>query len=79
MLNTLYEEDQRPAAPDPARREVHGDMTLYFHCADLDEAYEHLRSKGAAVKKPVVRDYAMRQLMVRDPDGYGLCFQHAVE
>jgi catechol 2,3-dioxygenase-like lactoylglutathione lyase family enzyme len=79
MLNTLYEEDGRPGALDPMRREVHGDLTLYFHCGNLDEAYEYLRSRGVAVETPVVRDYGMRQLMVRDPDGYGLCFQHPVE
>ena len=79
MLNTAYDADQRPAAPDPARWAGHGHTTLYFYCADLDEAYEYLRSKGIAVKKPVVRDYGMRQLSVTDPDGYGLCFQHPVE
>jgi glyoxylase I family protein len=78
MLNTLYESDSRPPVPDAARKEAHGDLGLYFHSADLDEAYEYLRSKGVDVRKPVVRVYGMRQLMVRDPDGYWLCFQHPV-
>jgi catechol 2,3-dioxygenase-like lactoylglutathione lyase family enzyme len=76
MLNTLYESDSRPARLDAERKEVHGDVGFYFHCADLDGAYEYLRSKGIEAEKAVVRDYGMRQLMVRDPDGYWLCFQH---
>jgi hypothetical protein len=27
------------------------------------------------VKEPVVQRYGMKQLYVRDPDGYSLCFQ----
>jgi glyoxylase I family protein len=76
MLNTNYEAHQRPPVSDPARAAVHGDTTMYLDCADLDEAYEYLRSKGVAAQKPVVRDYGMRQLNLSDPDGYGLCFQH---
>jgi catechol 2,3-dioxygenase-like lactoylglutathione lyase family enzyme len=79
MLNTAYEMDDRPPKPDPARQRAHEDTTLYFNCHDLDEAYEYFRSNGVAVEKPVVRDYGMRRLSVRDPDGYGLCFQHAVK
>jgi hypothetical protein len=45
MLNTLYESDSRSPALDPARKEIHGDLGLYFHCANLDAAYEYLRSK----------------------------------
>jgi len=76
MLNTAYDADERPAAPDPARWAGHPHTTLFFFCPDLDEAYEHLRSKGIAVEKPVVRHYGMRQLSATDPDGYGLCFQY---
>jgi catechol 2,3-dioxygenase-like lactoylglutathione lyase family enzyme len=79
MLNTAYERDERPEAPDPARWASHSHTTLYFFCPNLDEAYYHLRSKGISVKEPVVRDYGMRQLSVSDPDGYGLCFQYPAE
>jgi glyoxylase I family protein len=75
MLNTLYEKDERPAYPDPARINAHGDTTLYFGCRDVDAAYKHLRLAGLDVKEPVVRDYGMKQLGLKDPDGYGLCFQ----
>ena len=79
MLNTAYETDMRPASPDLRRKALHRDTSLYFFCANLDEAYEYLISKGVSAEKPVARDYGMRQLCLSDPDGYGLCFQHPVQ
>ena len=79
MLNTAYESDERPPAPDGKRNATHGDTSFYFYCANLDEAYAYLTSKGVRVHKPATRDYGMRQLNFADPDGYGLCFQHPVE
>lgn len=34
-----------------------------------------LRAHGVDVKPPTVAPYGMKQLYVRDPDGYTLCFQ----
>ena len=79
MLNTNYETGDRPAAADPVRNAAHQDTTLYFDCPDLDEAYGYVRSKGVAVKKPVIRNYGVKQLSLVDPDGYSLCFQHPVK
>ena len=76
MLNTAYEADQRPPAPDPARVASHSDTCLFFGCKDLDAAYQHLRGHGLNLKEPKVAPYGMRQLWFTDPDGYGLCFQH---
>jgi glyoxylase I family protein len=74
MLNTAYEEGERPLARDPQR--VFGlGVCLYLGCPDVDAAYEHLRAHGVAVKPPKVAPYGMKQLYVRDPDGYALCFQ----
>ncbi len=39
MLNTAYEEDARPRAPDPARVAAHEDTAIYFSCPDVDAAY----------------------------------------
>jgi glyoxylase I family protein len=75
MLNTAYERDERPAAPDPARIAAHEDTGLFIGCPDLDAAYEHLRAAGLEVKPPQTQDYGMRQLYVSDPDGYNICFQ----
>lgn len=75
MLNTAYEQDDRPAQPDAARIAAHGDTCMYFSCPDVDAAYRHLRAQGVDVKEPQVAPYGMKQLYVSDPDGYMLCFQ----
>lgn len=75
MLNTRYEKHARPPAPDPARAALHGDVTLYIGCPDVDGAYDHLRAHGLEVDPPAVAPYGMKQLGLRDPDGYGICFQ----
>jgi len=75
MLNTMYERDERPAAPDPARVAAHDDTALYFGCRDLDAASSRFKALGLAVKGPVDRHYGMRQLSITDPDGYQICLQ----
>ncbi len=80
MLNTAYEFDEtRPPNPDLARTAAHDDTCLFLGCPDVDAAYEELQGKGIAIKEPVVTGYGMKQMYVRDPDGYGLCFQWSAE
>ena len=79
MLNTAYEADERPQAPDPARVAVHRDTALFFDCADVEAACAYLRQRGVGVEDPVVRDYGMKQLYLKDPDGYEICFQRPAE
>lgn len=76
MLNTAYDPDaERPPVPDAARVAAHDDTVLYIGCPDVDAAYEHLRMAGVTVGKPTVAYYGMKQLYVKDPDGFSLCFQ----
>lgn len=75
MLNSAFEPGRRPPEPDSARIAAHGDVTIYFGCPDVEGAYEHLRAHGVEVRPPEVASYGMKQLYVRDPDGFGLCFQ----
>jgi glyoxylase I family protein len=75
MLNTAFENHQRPTAFDPARVKGHGDTGLYFGCPDVDAAFEQLRAHGVQVEKPRIAPYGMKQLDVIDPDGYQLTFQ----
>ena len=76
MLNTAFEfNDERPPQPEPARVAAHDDTGLFFACPNVDAAYEDLRSKGVAVQPPKIAGYGMKQMYVRDPDGYALCFQ----
>jgi uncharacterized glyoxalase superfamily protein PhnB len=78
MLNTAYEDDQRPLAPDPKRILGHQDVSLYFDYDDLDALYTHLKAQGCDVTPPADTSYGLRQLSVRDPDGYELCFTAAL-
>ena len=75
MLNTAYDEGENPPEPDPARVFAHNDTCLYFGCPDVDAAYAHLRSVGLQPNPPKVAHYGMKQLYLKDPDGYGICFQ----
>ncbi len=75
MLNTAYEEPHRPASRTLARFTAHSDTILFFQCPDVDAAYAELQGRGLDVEPPTVAHYGMKQLSVRDPDGYQLCFQ----
>jgi glyoxylase I family protein len=75
MLNTAYEYDKRPLSPDLRRLAIHRDTALYFGAPDVDAVYAHLRAQGIKVKEPKVAPYGMKQLYLRDPDGFELCFQ----
>lgn len=75
MLNTAYECDSRPQSPDPRRIASHDDTGLFIGAPDIDAVYAHLRAKGIPVKEPKIAPYGMKQLYVRDPDAFGLCFQ----
>jgi len=75
MLNTAYDDDMRPPVPDPARVAAHDDTAIYFGCPDVDAAYQHLLDRGMDVEEPKIAHYGMKQLYLKDPDGYVLCFQ----
>lgn len=75
MLNTAYEADARPPAPEAARISAHEDTALFFDCEDVDAAYTHLRSLGVAANAPIITDYGMKQVYLKDPDGYQICLQ----
>jgi glyoxylase I family protein len=75
MLNTAYEKEGRPQAPDPARVAAHSDTALYLGCQDVDGAYAYLRARGVDADEPKVAPYGMKQLYLKDPDGYVICFQ----
>jgi catechol 2,3-dioxygenase-like lactoylglutathione lyase family enzyme len=79
MLNTAYEEAERPPVPDPVRIAGHRDSSIYFGCPDVDGAYAHLQGKGIKSERPRIAPYGMKQLHLIDPDGYTLCFQWRAE
>jgi glyoxylase I family protein len=78
MLNTAYDAGERPATRDEARWSGHADTCLYIGCPDVDEAYTYLTSRGYELAPPTVAPYGMKQLHLRDRDGYALYFQAPV-
>ena len=79
MLNTAYETDERPEKPDSARVAAHSDVILYFACEDVDAAYRYFCDRGIAANPPADTFYGMRQVYLKDPDGYEICVQQPVE
>jgi glyoxylase I family protein len=75
MLNTAYETDDRPHTPDASRMAAHRDTAFFFGCRDVDAAYEYLRAKGLDLEPPSIAPYGMKQLYLKDPDGYEICLQ----
>ena len=79
MLNTAHEQEHRPAHPDPGRIAAHRDTCLYFGCPDVDAAYKHLRAHGIDAEEPKIAPWGSKQVYLKDPDGYTLCFQWSTE
>ena len=75
MLNDQYEPGNVPAAPPAERVKWHKDTCIYFGCEDIDAAYHEFRAKGVELGPPTIAPYGMKQLYLKDPDGYGICFQ----
>lgn len=75
MLNTAYELHARPPAPDAARNGHHADITFYFRCPDVDAARSALAAAGLNVPPPQKTHYGAREIAVKDPDGFTVCFQ----
>ena len=79
MLNTAYEKEFRPTTPDQRRIAAHGDTTIYFGCPDVESAYKHMLEAGLKVEPPSITGYGFKAVLVKDPDGFPLCFQWPVE
>ncbi len=79
MLNDQYEPGHEPSVCPAERVRWHSDTCLYFGCPDPDAAFKFLRGKGVDLDPPKVAPYGMKQLLVRDPDNYQLCFQWRAE
>jgi catechol 2,3-dioxygenase-like lactoylglutathione lyase family enzyme len=73
MLDFEIVGDSPPRSPD--RIAAHGDTCLFIGGPDVDGAYRYLRDKGLDLKEPRVTRYGMKQLYLKDRDGFGICFQ----
>ncbi|HEX6089181.1 MAG TPA: VOC family protein [Gemmatimonadales bacterium] len=80
MLNTAYDPGaERPPVPDAGRVAAHDDTALFLGAPDVDAMYDYLRGRGVRLGPPTVAPYGMKQLSLRDPDGFAICFQWPVE
>ena len=75
MLNTAYDAGERPETRDAARWRGHGDTCLYIGCTDVDAVHAELTERGLTLRPVMIAPYGMKQLLLRDPDGYEICFQ----
>ena len=75
MLNTAYDDGERPERPDPERLLSHEDTGLFIGCPDVDGAYDYLRGQGLDVSEPKIAWYGMKQMYLKDPDGFAICLQ----
>ena len=50
----------------------------FLRLRGLDAAYAYLRERNVVANAPAIADYGMKQLYLKDPDGYEICFQHPV-
>ena len=75
MLNTAYDEGERPESPDRTRLLGHQDLGLFMSCPDVDEAFRRLTEKGVRCSPPHTATYGMRQTSCSDPDGFRITLQ----
>lgn len=73
MLNTAFERDRRPAAPDPDTLRMHGDTSLYFGCRDISGAHDRLTRLNVVHEGPLITGYGWDAIHLFDPDGYYIC------
>jgi catechol 2,3-dioxygenase-like lactoylglutathione lyase family enzyme len=72
MLQQANEEDGM------AEARGHG-VIFFFGCENADGVHAELLANGLPLEPPKVAFYGMKQLFLKDPDGYELCFQNRVE
>lgn len=54
-------------------------LTIYLKVDDVDTVFEKIKGKAVVIKEPETTWYGMRELYIRDVDGYVLCFGTQVE
>ena len=82
MLNTEYDEGERPAVR-PTGGEGRFGTWFFYGCPDVDGAYAKLKAAGVACDPPKLTKYGGKfgflTLSLRDPDGRGITLQWPVE
>ena len=68
MLQQAEEED------GPAEGRGRG-VRLFFICDDVDALHAEFIGAGVTIESPQLAFYGMKQIFLKDPDGYELCFE----
>ena len=67
--------DEEPFTHDSMAGEKGKGMYIYIAADDVDAAYQQLLDKGIEpVTKPRDWEWGNREFILKDPDGYKLCF-----
>jgi uncharacterized glyoxalase superfamily protein PhnB len=72
MLQLACEED------GPAESRGRG-IGFFFICDDAAAVHAEFSRRGLQLNPPEVAFYGMKQVFLKDPDGYELCFESPVE
>ena len=67
---------QQDCADDPPAAERGKGVVFYFICDDAQEYFQEITERGIQASKPSVSFHGMNQTMVKDLDGYQLCFEN---
>ena len=54
-------------------------ICFFFVCDDVVAIYAELSERGVSLAPPEVAFYGMKQIFLKDPDGYELCFESPTE
>ncbi len=67
--------DEETFSKDSMAPEKGRGMYVYLACYDVDTTYNSLKAKGIQpATEPKDWDWGNREFIVKDPDGYKLCF-----
>ena len=67
-------------APVHANSTDFGMFSAYFWIRDVDALHDEFAAKGAEItEQPTDREYGLREMYVRDPDGHLICFGQFIE
>ena len=71
-VSLMLQQDDAPGAAGERRGSR---VVLYLVCDDVEPLQGELRKRGLDVSPPSTAYYGMRQLELRDPDGFVICFE----
>src|SRR5689334_9093787 len=71
--NVMFNEGGKPSTAD--RREV----DLYLHVENVDALYEELKERVNVVETPHDTFYGMREVIIRDLNGFWITFGQEIE